>query len=45
VVQIDPTAFKQWYSKKYNVDLGQRKAKKVILFIILYPGRRKISCG
>jgi ribosomal protein S8E len=29
IVTIDATPFKTWYQKKYNVDLGGRKAKKV----------------
>ncbi|CAK62367.1 unnamed protein product (macronuclear) [Paramecium tetraurelia] len=27
IVQIDATTFKQWYAKKYNVELGQKKKK------------------
>ncbi|CAD8071719.1 unnamed protein product [Paramecium sonneborni] len=27
IVQVDATPFKQWYAKKYNVELGQKKKK------------------
>ncbi|CAD8051184.1 unnamed protein product [Paramecium sonneborni] len=28
IVQIDATPFKQWYAKKYNVELGSKKKKE-----------------
>ncbi|CAD8087446.1 unnamed protein product [Paramecium sonneborni] len=28
IVQVDATPFKQWYLKKYNVDLGAKKTQK-----------------
>ncbi|CAK86159.1 unnamed protein product (macronuclear) [Paramecium tetraurelia] len=28
IVQVDATPFKQWYLKKYNIDLGAKKGQK-----------------